>query len=92
MGVLSSSVFAVAKNNDKSVFMSPRLPMYKYDTYVRQALLTAHAAMALAAVPVSSSFGMFKMSTRVLHPLHLSTSNGPLGSLAISPIAPTMCS
>ena len=48
--------------------------------------------MALAAVPVSSSFGMFKMSTRVLQPLHRSTSKGPLGSLAISPIAPTMWS
>lgn len=61
-------------------------------TYARQLLSTAHAAMALAAVPVSSSFGMFKMSTSVLQPLHRNTSNGPLGSLAISPMAPTIWS
>lgn len=61
-------------------------------TYARQLLFTAHAAMALAAVPVSSSFGMFKMSTSVLQPLHRNTSNGPLGSLAISPMAPTIWS
>ena len=38
MGVLSSSVFAVAKNNDKSIFTSPRLPsLYVQIRYLRSA-------------------------------------------------------
>ena len=61
-------------------------------TYARQLLFAAHAAMALAAVPVNSSLGIFRMSTKVLHPLHRKISSGALGSLVISPMAPTIWS
>ena len=59
-------------------------------TYDRQPSSTAHAAMALAAVLVSSSFGILRMSTKVLQPLHRNISSGALGSLASSAMAPTM--
>ena len=59
-------------------------------TYDRQPTSTAHAAIALAAVLVSSSFGILRMSTKVLQPLHRSISSGALGSLASSATAPTI--
>ena len=59
-------------------------------TYDRQPTSTAHAAIALAAVLVSSSFGILRMSTKVLQPLHRSISSGALGSLASSAMAPTI--
>ena len=61
-------------------------------TYDRQPTSTAHAAIALAAVLVSSSFGILRMSTKVLQPLHRSISSGALGSLASSAMAPTIWS